>query len=515
MNSRRKQHQKSGVIALQMTAIYVRQSAERADSVSLETQEQLCRQDTAPGEPVQVYSDRGCSGKNTDRPALQAMLRAVRAGEIGRVLVYKLDRISRNLADFTALLQLFQTHGIAFSSHTERFETATPLGQAMQALLMVFAQLERETICARVRDAAFARAKAGFDAGGRPPAGFRKVPAVLAGRHTQQLAPDARAPVIARGFLRYLQADCSLSVLAEEWNTSGFLTANAGAWSSAAAGRVLRNPVYAQADGAVYAYLAGKGAEPCVPEPLPARRGVLLYADRRYTRARFTDLRHCLAVCAPHEGIVPAEIWLRVQQKLDASRTKRTAGTGRKSWLSGLIFCAKCGSAITVTRGRSAAYLVCAGKKRGKCPGAGAVWRLEDAEALTEQAVLRLLEELRTADIPLRTERMRTDYSALMLRRAALIRALTDPAGGEIEALAAEIREIDRQCSAVQAQMQPEKPLPRRMPVLPDWERCGREQKHQIAARLLRCVTVQSTHLYIYAMGQQEAVSHLTTDAAL
>ena len=147
---------------MQHTAIYVRQSVERADSVSLETQAELCRKDLAPEEPVEIYSDCGFSGKNTERPALHAMLAAVRTDAVRRVLVYKLDRISRNLSDFTQLLQIFAEHHVIFESHTERFETGSPMGQAMQSLLMVFAQLERETISGRVRDAVFARARAGF-----------------------------------------------------------------------------------------------------------------------------------------------------------------------------------------------------------------------------------------------------------------------------------------------------------------------------------------------------------------
>ncbi|MBP0966784.1 MAG: recombinase family protein, partial [Oscillospiraceae bacterium] len=164
---------------MRSTAIYVRQSVERPDSVSLETQEALCRSELPPETPVTVYSDAGYSGKNTARPALHALMQAVRSDKIGTVLVYKLDRISRNLADFTQLLRIFAAHRVEFRSHTEHFETATPLGQAMQSLLMVFAQLERETISGRVRDAAFARAKQGLNTGGPPPAGFQRIPAEI------------------------------------------------------------------------------------------------------------------------------------------------------------------------------------------------------------------------------------------------------------------------------------------------------------------------------------------------
>ena len=262
-------------------AIYVRQSLERADSVSLETQEALCRTDLPDHAEVLVYADRGFSGKNTDRPALRKLLSDIEADTVSSVIVYKLDRISRNLADFTRLLEIFRAHHVSFSSHTERFETETPMGQAMQSLLMVFAQLERETISSRVRDAAFARAKLGFDTGGTPPFGFRKIPTTLCGKHTQMLEADENAPVVTDGFRQYLLADGSLSILAKDWNERGIPTARGSIWQPESVRRVLRNPVYVRADSGVYSYLSRQGACLCIPEPLPEHHGVYLYADRR------------------------------------------------------------------------------------------------------------------------------------------------------------------------------------------------------------------------------------------
>ncbi len=479
-------------------AIYVRQSADRADSVSLETQEALCRQDAPPDAEIRVYSDRGRSGKNTDRPALHALLRDIRGGLIGTVLVYKLDRISRNLADFTQLLREFQQRGIQFASHTERFETASPMGQAMQALLMVFAQLERETICGRVRDAAFARAKAGFDPGGAAPVGFTKIPAQLRGKRTQMLSPDAAAPVIRAGFLRYLTAGCTLSGLAREWNAGGFLTARGGQWSSGTLCRVLRNPVYVQADAAVCAHLAARGAVLCVPEPLPEGHGICIYTDRRVSSARLTDLHGALAVSAQHRGLVPAEIWLAVQEKLEASRKIRTLGQGAGTWLSGLIFCGNCGSAMTSAHGRSRVYLVCGGKKRGRCGGAGAVWHAETAEALIGTLLSGMLTRLRAQGVPVRD---RGDAAALtqtraelLMRQAEIVREMAAPAGGALAALreaaaqiAAQLRDVEAQLAAVQRS---------RTPALPQWSDCDAQMRRRIARVLLRGVWVQGTALF-------------------
>lgn len=475
-----------------MTAIYVRQSADRADSVSLETQEALCRQELAAGEIAEVYADRGFSGKNTDRPALKRLLSDIRGGKIGRVLVYKLDRISRNLADFTQLLTLFQAHGIEFTSHTERFETQSPMGQAMQSLLMVFAQLERETISGRVRDAAFARARRGFDTGGAPPFGFEKTGTLLDGKRTLMLCPDSRAETVAAAFSHYLAADVSLHTLAAEWNAAGIPTARGNRWSAGTLCRLLRNPVYAQADAAVYGYLAAKGAELCVPEPLPPMHGVSLYADRRQNHSRFTDLHGVLAVAALHRGIVPPEIWLQCQKKLDAAQKKRTSGSGMSTWLSGCIFCAKCGSALTPTRGRSQQYLICAGKKRGICGGAGAVWRVTDAETLVG-AVLRA----RMAALSVCTQPARDDSAALrdtlLLRREKLLQTLAD----SDEAAAAELAEAAARITARLRQLDAaSKVAPTVQRPLPAWDACGFAMRKSLARLLLQGVYAEGNLLH-------------------
>lgn len=467
------------------TAIYVRQSADRADSVSLETQEQLCRQDIPPEETVRVYSDRGYSGKNTDRPALRTLLADIRADAVSRVLVYKLDRISRNLADFTQLLRLFAEHRVVFESRTERFETATPVGQAMQSLLMVFAQLERETISGRVRDAAYARAKAGFDTGGRPPFGFIKVPHTIGGKRTQMLAPDANAAEVAAAFSQYLRAEGSLTAICRAWNLRGIRTACGGAWSPNTLCRILRNPVYVQADYRIYAYLSARGAELCIPEPLPEQHGVYLYTDRRINQSRFTDLHGCFAIFAPHIGLVPPELWLGCQKKLDASRKIRSTGKGRRSFLSGLIFCMHCGSAMTVVQGRHTDYLICGGRKRGRCAGAGAVWRVTDAEQLAGAVLAARLEALRNTQLlpAEQSAARRQELAALYLRREQLVQRLTEAPESAVDALTEAAARIGEQCRAIEVQLA-EQAHPQTN-TLPVWDNCDSDTRKTVARTLL------------------------------
>ncbi len=481
---------------MRSTAIYVRQSVERPDSVSLETQEALCRSELLSDTTVKVYRDAGYSGKNTERPALKMLIRDICADEIGTVLVYKLDRISRNLADFTQLLRIFETHRVEFRSHSERFETASPLGQAMQSLLMVFAQLERETISGRVRDAAFARAKQGFDTGGSPPAGFRRVPITIGGTHTQMLAPDEYAPLIADGFSAYLAAEGSLSVVSRYWNDAGFRTRRGGIWLPHTVCRVLRNPVYAQANAEVYAYLAANGAVLCIPEPLPPNHGVYLYADRRINHSRFTDLHGVYAICAPHFGLVAPEIWLGCQKKLTASRQRRTQGSGQKTWLSGRIFCMRCGSAMTAVRGRHTDYLICSGKKRGICEGAGAVWQVQNAEELVGALLARQLSELASAAAVHSQTEENPALQALILRRGALLQQLCDPHGGALSLLTEAAEQLNTQIAALQAAEVTEAGSAH--PKLPDWVHCTLPQKKTIAHILLRCVAADGNTLHVF-----------------
>jgi len=155
-----------------MDFIYARQSVEREDSISVESQIELCEKEVTSPEYMK-FSDKGYSGKNTDRPDFKRMMDRIRAGDTTRVIVYRLDRISRSVLDFAELINEFQKYGVEFVSVTERFDTSTPIGKAMLMIVMIFAQLERETIQQRVVDAYRSRSRKGFYMGGRMPYGFQ------------------------------------------------------------------------------------------------------------------------------------------------------------------------------------------------------------------------------------------------------------------------------------------------------------------------------------------------------
>ena len=107
-------------------AVYARQSIDKQNSISIESQIALC-QKTA-GQELSVYRDRGYSGKNTHRPDFQRLLNDIQAGKIEKLYVYRLDRFSRSVADFGKLWEILCAHAVEFVSISENFDTSTPMG---------------------------------------------------------------------------------------------------------------------------------------------------------------------------------------------------------------------------------------------------------------------------------------------------------------------------------------------------------------------------------------------------
>ena len=118
------------------------------------------------------YDDGGFSGGNTDRPALQRLLEDVRAGKVDVIVVYKVDRLTRSLADFAKLVELFDAHNVSFVSVTQQFNTTTSMGRLTLNVLLSFAQFEREVTSERIRDKIAASKRKGLWVGGMAPLGY-------------------------------------------------------------------------------------------------------------------------------------------------------------------------------------------------------------------------------------------------------------------------------------------------------------------------------------------------------
>ena len=225
-------------------ALYARQSVEKKDSISVDSQLEYCRYE-AHGNECLEYTDRGFSGKDTHRPGFEQMMRDIRSGRIKRVIVYKLDRISRSIVDFANMMEIFQKYHVEFVSSTEKFDTSTPIGRAMLNICIVFAQLERETIQKRVTDAYYARCRHGFYMGGRVPYGYRLTSTVIDNIRTSkyQEVPE-ESEQLKLIFSMYADTDNSLGDIVRYLKEHQIKNLRGADWNTARLSEMLRNPVY-------------------------------------------------------------------------------------------------------------------------------------------------------------------------------------------------------------------------------------------------------------------------------
>jgi site-specific DNA recombinase len=144
------------------------------------------------------YDDGGYSGGSTDRPDLQRLLEDIRARKIDVIVVYKVDRLTRSLADFAKLVELFDTHGVSFVSVTQQFNTTTSMGRLTLNVLLSFAQFEREVTSERIRDKIAASKRKGIWVGGNLPLGYEMKDGKIA-------IVEEEAELVRSLFRRYLE----------------------------------------------------------------------------------------------------------------------------------------------------------------------------------------------------------------------------------------------------------------------------------------------------------------------
>lgn len=420
-----------------MTAIYVRQSVEREDSISAESQTELCRFE-AKGAPCRVYADIGYSGKNTDRPQFRRLVADIRRGEITAVIVYRLDRISRSILDFANMMTLFERYRVEFLSSTEKFDTSAPVGRAMLNICMVFAQLERETIQQRVTDAYYSRSGKGFYMGGRVPYGFRLAETSLHGKKTKTYVPEPEeAALVRKIYERYADPAASYGDVTAFFAALGILC-RGKPWSRARVAACLKNPAYVRADAEVCDFFRMQGAQVESPrEDFIGTNGCYFYQGRGAAGRKRTQLKDGRLVLAPHEGIVPADLWLACRVKCLRNRQVQTGRKVHNTWLAGLLKCGICRYALTCKKypDRRVRYFLCSRKMNsGACAGPGLL-HADELENLIGEEIVRRLKEFPVlpAESGRRGERP----------ESAALRAKRDGAERELRALSEKVAFAD------------------------------------------------------------------------
>jgi len=291
------------------------------------------------------YDDGAFSGASLDRPALQQLLADVRAGKIDIVLVYKVDRLTRSLADFAKLIELFDAHGVSFVSVTQSFNTSSSMGRLTLNVLLSFAQFERELIGERVRDKIAASKRKGIWVGGPVPLGYAAVDKKI-------LVVPAEAAAVRTIFARYLELG-SVRALAEDLDRRGIRskprrrstgrTVGGGRFGVGALAYLLKNRFYI---------------------------GELVYRG---------EVHH-----GEHEPILDSALFEAVQAKLAAQAVERRCRLrGLPAILSGRLFDHR-GNRMSPThankRGARYRYYVSQAVLQGKPPPPGLVSRVPAAE---------------------------------------------------------------------------------------------------------------------------------------
>ena len=339
-------------------AIYSRKSKFTGRGESIGNQVELCKDYVRKlfgeqyADSCAVFEDEGFSGGNMKRPAFQKMMADVRKRRFKAIVVYRLDRISRNISDFTGLIDELTKLDVSFVSIREQFDTSTPMGRAMMFIISVFSQLERETIAERIRDNMHELAKTGRWLGGNAPTGFRseavsKVAIDGKSRKSYQLVPVPEEESIPRQiFDLYTETD-SLTAVESELLRRRVKTKQGKDFTRFAIKGILQNPVYMTADGEAYDYFAERDADVCFPrEAFDGSCGIMAYNRTDQEKGKTTVLNpvsEWVVAIGRHPGFVPSRQWIKVQESLDRNKSKAyRKPRNNEALLTGLLFCS-CG----------------------------------------------------------------------------------------------------------------------------------------------------------------------------
>ena len=340
-------------------AIYSRKSRYTGKGESIGNQIDLCREyirthyGDAAAEHAVVFEDEGFSGGNLNRPDFKKMMTAAKDRKFKAIVVYRLDRISRNISDFSSLIEELGRLGIDFVSIRESFDTSSPMGRAMMYIASVFSQLERETIAERIRDNMHELAKTGRWLGGTTPTGYasESVKSITVDGKTKKacklkLLPD-EAEIIYKIFDLYEQYD-SLTMTETELLRQGIKTKTGRSFTRFSIKSILQNPVYLIADKDAYQYFVDNEAELFAPESdFDGVRGVLAYnrSDQEKGRATvYNPISEWIVSVGEHPGIISSNRWIRVQESLERNKSKSYhKSRGNEALLTGLLWCS-CGS---------------------------------------------------------------------------------------------------------------------------------------------------------------------------
>ncbi len=340
-------------------AIYSRKSKFTGKGESIGNQVELCKEyirvhyGESALEQVIIYEDEGFSGGNMNRPAFKKMMEAVKSRKLKAIIVYRLDRISRNISDFAGLIEELSRLEIAFVSIKEQFDTGTPMGRAMMYIASVFSQLERETIAERIRDNMHELAKTGRWLGGVTPTGYASeaVKSVTIDGKAKKacklkLIPE-EAEIVKLIYDLYIETD-SQTLTEAELMKRGIKTKNDKYFTRFSIKGILQNPVYVIADQEAYDYFVKAEADLFSDkETFDGVHGIMAYNRTSQEKGKTTEFlppSEWIVSVGLHQGLISGKTWVAVQESLERNKNKAyRKPRSNEALLTGLLYC-KCGN---------------------------------------------------------------------------------------------------------------------------------------------------------------------------
>ena len=338
-----------------------------------------------------IFEDEGFSGGNIERPKFKQFLEEEKENPFDILISYRLDRISRNIADFSSLMNELNKLNTSFVSIKEQFDTTTPMGRAMMYIASVFAQLEREVIAERIRDNMLELAKTGRWLGGDTPLGFdsEKVEIMkIAEENTKANTLEKKnkkayklkineeeKQKVQLIFRKYLECK-SLAGLEYYLLKNKIYTRKGKEFRKYSLKNILTNPVYSQNDNVILQYFKNRGQNIYVEqdgrEKFDGKYGIIAY-NKTDNNKKDRPLKDWIIAVGLHKGYVTGKEWVQVQELLEKNKDKSyraSANPTNETIFSGILRCKKCGNKMIPKSNRqnkdgtTTYYYVCREKDR-------------------------------------------------------------------------------------------------------------------------------------------------------
>ena len=370
--------------------IYSRKSKFTGKGESIENQIEMCRQyirmqfGEKAAENALVYEDEGFSGGTLERPQFKKMMADAKKKSFQAIVVYRLDRISRNIGDFAKLIEELKGMKIDFISIKEQFDTSSPMGRAMMYISSVFSQLERETIAERIRDNMHELSKTGRWLGGTTPTGYESesITNVTIDGKTKKACKLKIIPeeigVVKLIFDKFIETS-SLTKTETYLLQNAYVTKNGKQFTRFAIKGILSNPVYMIADDAAYQYLTENQVDLFSEESdFDGVHGIMAYnrtLQQPGKAHQIKPMEEWIVSVGKHQGVIEGNTWIKTQRILEQNKSKSyRKPRSNVALLSGLLICGNCGEFMRPklskrmnTKGEPIYTYLCSMKERSRC----------------------------------------------------------------------------------------------------------------------------------------------------